>query len=196
MFKIKPGVRFILASASPRRLALLRGVGLEFEVQVSNCDETPLQGETPAAMVERLAKAKAHSVANNFPDAWVLGADTTVVLDDEILGKPENKADAHRMLSLIQGREHTVWGAFALVNLKSNTIFTGVHSSRVAMAAMSDQLIKQYIDTCEPLDKAGSYAIQGVGAGLVKSVAGSYTNVVGLNLSAVLQTLHSHYLLV
>ncbi|MCO6429671.1 MAG: septum formation protein Maf [Deltaproteobacteria bacterium] len=186
MFKLRSGIELILASASPRRLELLTGAGLKFKVIAPDVDESQLPGESPQQMTERLALLKAGSIAEANRSAWILAADTIVVLDGEVLGKPSGPKEAEEMLSRIQGRYHTVIGGFAIVNASSNVSHAEVHSSRVKMAALTPEMAARYVKTGEPLDKAGSYAIQGIGAGLVEEVQGSYTNVVGLNLSAVL----------
>lgn len=182
----------VLASGSPRRKEMLEQAGIPFEQIISQCDESVHPGEAPDAMVRRLSRDKAVSVATSCPFRWVLGADTTVVVDGEILGKPNDEKDALRMLSLIQGRTHTVCGGFTLVNLSRDIIHTEVHESLVEIAPLTDAEIWRYISTGEPLDKAGAYAIQGIGSGIVVSVSGSYTNVVGLNLAAVLQALKAN----
>ncbi len=179
----------ILASSSPRRREILSNAGLAFEVQVSNCDESLLPAERAQPMVERLARAKAQAVARQFPDRWVLGADTTVVADDEILGKPENADDARRMLQILQGRTHIVWGGIALVCEDRGYVRVASFSTEVSMRAMSAADIDAYIATGEPLDKAGAYAIQGIGAALIRSISGSYFNVVGLDIAAVVDML-------
>lgn len=171
----------ILASASPRRLELLSQVGLAFSVQPAHVDETPLPNEPAKEMVERLAYAKA--VAGDFP-GWRLGADTTVVLDGEVLGKPDHEAHAQQMLGRLQGRMHEVWGAFCLFRKRDGRTFVQSHMSRVWIVPMSADEIARYVATREPMDKAGSYAIQGLGTQLVSRVEGSYTNVVGLNVAA------------
>lgn len=179
----------ILASGSPRRSEMLQSCGIAFEKYVSECDEAVLPSETPKAMVERLAHLKAQTVATSHPSRWVLGADTTVVVDGDILGKPSDEEEAFSMLSRIQGREHEVWGAFSLVHVDSGIHKTVSHCSRVTMVALNDASIRAYIKTNEPMDKAGSYAIQGIGASIVAKVEGSYTNVVGLNLSSLLEVM-------
>ena len=181
----------VLASTSPRRKELLSGCNLEFIIQAPDCDESVLPRESPEAMVRRLALAKALSVASNFQQSWVIGADTTVAINGEILGKPLDKIDAFRMLSKLQGTQHQVWGGLALVNQSRNIQWVESHCSSVQLVNLSVDEIEQYIETGEPFDKAGSYAIQGIGAGFVSEIIGSYTNVVGLNLSALLQALKS-----
>lgn len=192
MFKCAKDVTFILASASPRRRELLAALGLEFSVQPADCDERRLTDEAPKQMVERLALVKAQTLTAANPEAWVLGADTCVVIDGHILGKPENEDQAVAMLQKIQGREHTVWGGLSLANRNRGVSHVESHSTQVKMSALSDAAIRLYIASGEPMDKAGAYAIQGIGAGLVESVEGSYTNVVGLNLAATLTALR-HY---
>ena len=173
--------QLILASASPRRRELLQQVGVKFRVEVADIDETPLSAETPAAYVARLALGKAQKVAANNPGCVVLGSDTTVVLDDEILGKPENDADARRILATLAGRRHQVMTAVALVRddqQRQQTVITQVH-----FAALTAAQIAAYVATGEPADKAGAYGIQGLGAVLVDAIDGSYSNVVGLPLT-------------
>jgi len=173
--------QLILASASPRRRELLQQIGVKFRVEVADIDETPLSAETPAAYVARLALGKAQKVAANNPGCVVLGSDTTVVLDDEILGKPENDADARRILATLAGRRHQVMTAVALERddqQRQQTVITQVH-----FAALTAAQIAAYVATGEPADKAGAYGIQGLGAVLVDAIDGSYSNVVGLPLT-------------
>lgn len=177
----------ILASGSPRRSEMLTGCGIAYEKKVSECDEAIIPGESAKDMVERLARLKAETVAALYTDRWVLGADTTVVVDGEILGKPEDINDAYRMLSHIQGRTHDVWGGFCLT--RSGQSIVESHLSKVTIMPLNAESIRAYVETKEPMDKAGSYAIQGIGASLVSEVTGSYTNVVGLNLAAVINAM-------
>lgn len=171
----------ILASASPRRRELLQQIGVKFRIEVADIDETPLSAEPPAAYVARLALGKAQKIAAENPGCVVLGSDTTVVLDDEILGKPENADDAARMLAALAGRRHQVMTAVALVKddqQRVQTVITNVH-----FAPLSAAQISAYVATGEPADKAGAYGIQGLGAVLVDAIEGSYSNVVGLPLT-------------
>jgi septum formation protein len=184
--------KLVLASASPRRRELLAGLGLAFEVRPVDFDETPHPGEAPRDYVLRLALGKAAARAG--AGELVLGADTIVVLDGELLGKPRDEADARRMLRRIAGREHAVYSGVALLEtLSGHAVETGelvgrsaatVEISGVVMAPLDDDEIAWYAATGEPLDKAGSYAVQGIGALLVEAIHGSYTNVVGLPLPA------------
>lgn len=181
----------VLASGSPRRRDLLAGLGLEFVVRPVDVDETPLPEEPPRAYVERLARDKA--AARVEPGELVLAADTTVVLDGEILGKPEDEAGAREMLGRLAGREHTVFTGIALVGGEGawngaspdgRAPRSHVEESRVRIAAMSPDELAWYAATGEGLDKAGSYAVQGLGALFVERICGDYTNVVGLPLPA------------
>ncbi len=195
MFKVRNGEELILASASPRRKELLRGIGLQFDVCSADIDETPRTSESPEEMVLRLAAEKAETIAAGHPSAWILAADTTVVLDGEILGKPLDKSDAIRMLRLLQGRRHQVLGGVTLLNLAKRVSRSELMVSMVKIMPLNTTLIENYVDSGEPMDKAGSYAIQGIGAGLVEEVTGSYTNVVGLNLAAVIGWLSEYNIL-
>jgi septum formation protein len=172
----------VLASASPRRRELLAGLGLAFEVRAAAIDESPLPGEAPAGYVRRLALAKAAAAAGE--GELVLGADTVVVLDAQMLGKPRDPDEARRMLASIAGREHVVLTGVALLDASGDRQQAAVEASRVRMARMSPREIAWYVAGGEPLDKAGAYAVQGTGALFVEAVYGNYTNVVGLPLPA------------
>ena len=172
----------ILASASPRRQELLDGIELEFRVRPANLDETALPGETPEAHVRRLAREKSRLQAGS--GELVLAADTVVAIDGQILGKPADDLEARSMLRRLQSRIHTVWTGVALTDgCRRRTVET-VERSEVDIGPMSEEDIDWYVATGEPLDKAGSYAIQGLGALFVTAVRGNYTNVVGLPLPA------------
>lgn len=178
-------MRFVLASGSPRRRELLEGIGLPFEIIVSDLEEKREEGESAEAYVRRLAIDKAAVVAERVPEAWVLAADTTVYLDGEILEKPLSRSDAIRMLTTIAGREHTVYTGVALRNLARGYADDSVTASNVRVIHLTPREIEWYVDTGEPMDKAGAYAIQGIGAMFIESVVGNYSNVVGLPLSEV-----------
>lgn len=175
-------MKLVLASSSPRRRELLHAVGLEFDVVVSHVEEIPGAGERVEDYVQRLSREKAAEVAKRHPDQWVIAADTVVYLDGEILEKPRDDAHAIAMLERIAGREHVVYSGVTLHCAARNFSETEMCASRVTMAQMTTEEIEAYVATGEPLDKAGAYAIQGVGALLVDSVDGNYTNVVGLPL--------------
>jgi septum formation protein len=178
------GPCLILASASPRRADLLRTAGIPFTVAVANIDEREHPGEPPPAYVERLAGQKASQVEAGHPGAFVLAADTTVVLDGTILGKPRDTADAAHMLSLLAGRRHEVLTGVCLRGPggfhRSDVITTGV-----VFAPMSAAEIASYVASGEPMDKAGSYAVQGLASRFITRIEGSYPNVVGLPVEVV-----------
>jgi septum formation protein len=182
----------ILASASPRRRELLSLAGLAFEVVVSPVEEpAPDGGEHPAAYAARMARLKAAAVADLHPMAVVLGADSVVAVGETILGKPSNAADAQRMLRLLSGRTHqVVTGCAVFAPGREPAIFTV--STDVTMGEISEERLKAYVATGEPMDKAGAYAIQGGAAAFVTTICGSYTNVVGLPLAEVVDCLRNH----
>ncbi len=195
MNRLKEGTNLILASGSPRRRELLSEAGLNFEVVPTNVNEDLLAGELPEKMVRRLAREKARALLERFPRAVILGADTTVVVSGEILGKPVDRADAARSLGLLQGAVHTVWTAFSLQCAERRIDLVDASSTEVKMIALTPEQIEQYVATGEPMDKAGAYAIQGKGAQLIEWVKGSYTSVIGLNVSSVISTLAANGLL-
>ena len=157
--------------------------GIPFEVLAAEVDETPLPGESPMAYVERLAIAKANAVLPMRPDARVLGADTTVTIDGEILAKPADERDAVRMLQLLSGRVHEVHTGVALVTRES--LRSAVDTTRVWFDVMTDEDISWYVSTGEPVDRAGAYAIQGFASRFIPRIEGSYSNVVGLPVTLV-----------
>jgi septum formation protein len=177
--------QFILASASPRRRELLQRVGIAFGIIPSETSEVAQPGELPQEYALRVASEKAWDVARKHPGAWVLGADTIVEIDGEILGKPQDAADGQRMLRQLSGRTHQVMTAFALLDEAGWVRVRQVVISRVTFKPLSDAQIREYLATGEPFDKAGAYAVQGLGAALVEGVEGSYTNVVGLPMDEV-----------
>ncbi len=174
----------VLASGSPRRRDLLGLLGLPFAVDPSGADETPPAGATPEAVAQSLALAKAREVAARHPDACILGADTLVAVDDLILGKPADTADAARMLRLLRGRAHRVPTGVALI-APDGTETALVETATVTMHPYTEVAIGAYLSTGEPFDKAGSYAVQGAGGALVAAVEGCYTTVVGFPLCRV-----------
>ena len=174
----------ILASSSPRRRELLSQVGIPFEVVPGNIDEENAQlTGTPAQKAEQLAYMKALAVASGLKSGLVLGADTIVVCDDEIFGKPADENDARRMLKKLEGREHQVITGIALVDASDGKAKTEHEVTTVRFSKMTDMEIDAYISSGEPFDKAGAYAIQGRAAVFVESLDGCYSNVVGLPLS-------------
>ena len=180
-------MRFILASSSPRRRELLAAIGIDFDVVPSHVPEEHQQGEAPKEYVARLSRAKASAIARSHPARWVIAADTTVLLGDELLEKPLDADDAVRMLSTIAGRTHTVYTGVTIQNDGTGYRETEVAESEVTMLPLSADDIGWYVATGEPLDKAGAYAVQGIGAMFIDSIHGSYTNVVGLPVALLFQ---------
>ena len=175
----------VLASASPRRTEILRAVGWPFEAHPANIDESMAEGEPAADYVERVARAKAEAVAASRLFGLVLGADTVVVVDDHVLGKPAGRAEARQMLRLLSEREHEVLTGVALVRAETKRCVVAHERTRVRFAPMSDAEIDWYVGTGEPLDKAGAYAVQGHAALFIETIEGNYWNVVGLPLRLV-----------
>ena len=173
-------MRILLASSSPRRRELLTMIGIAHEVIPADIDESYLPGEVPVAHAERLARTKAGAVAARHPGAIVVGADTIVVIDNAVLGKPRDTADAARMLRVLSGRTHTVFTAVAVQN--GAAIESGVEAVTVTFRHLSDAEIESYIGTGEPMDKAGAYGIQGFGATIVERIDGDFFAVMGLPL--------------
>lgn len=175
----------VLGSASPRRAALLRELGVPFEVCASDIPEVPHPGEDPAAFARRAAIDKGLAVARLRPGAWVLAADTVVTIDGAILGKPVDAAEARAMLRRLSGRAHAVLTAIALIAPDATCVASEVVESTVAFRELDDAEIAAYVATGEPADKAGAYAIQGGAAAFVRAVHGSRSNVIGLPVEAV-----------
>lgn len=176
-------MNIILASGSPRRKEILENTNLKFSVITSDIDERIFENEEPIQLVLRLAFEKCMSVAQNNPSDLVIGADTIVVLDNEILGKPKNEEEAFNTLSKLSNREHQVITGMSIVNLGNEKKIVDYAISNVKFKKLTDQDIKDYISTKECLDKAGSYGIQGYGALLVEEIKGDYFNIVGLPIS-------------
>lgn len=204
----------VLASASPRRQELLRNAGISFTVQPADVDETPLAGEPPRECAERLAREKALAVWRTRPQDLVLGADTIVVVDETILGKPVDADDAARMLRLLSGRVHRVItgvcvaeavasrqlpvagqatpqaalprrNSYEILRTENGELRTASETTLVTMSELSDEEIRDYVATGEPMDKAGAYAIQGVASRWIPRIEGDYSNVVGLPVALV-----------
>lgn len=179
--------RVILASQSPRRTELLRVIGLAHEVRPADIDETQLPDEDPVPHAERLARGKALRLAAEFPGAVVIGADTIVVLDGQILGKPADAEEARRTLTRLSGRTHSVHTAIAVA--RGNALASAVESVEVTFLPLAEGEIEAYVATGEPADKAGAYGIQGHGAALVERIHGDYFAVMGLPLSRLVRLL-------
>lgn len=198
----------VLASASPRRQELLRGAGIAITVQPTHIPEVPLEGEPPKAFAERLAREKAWAIFKQRPTDFVLGADTIVVVDGKILGKPADAADAGRMLRLLSGRPHEVTTGVCLMGPRagSTSVTTDAANSKpetslgdtrsettlVTMTGLTEEEIHSYVGTGEPMDKAGAYAIQGIASRWIPRIEGDYSNVVGLPIALVYRMLKEH----
>ncbi len=177
----------VLASASPRRQELLRNAGITFEVQPAHIPEDPLPGEDAKECAERLAREKALAVASQRPQERVLGADTVVVVDGELLGKPSDAADAARMLRRLSGRGHQVITGVCLAVGGQWSVAS--ETTSVTMSEISEKEIADYVAGGEPMDKAGAYAIQGIASRWIPRIEGDYSNVVGLPVALVLRML-------
>ncbi|HVR41027.1 MAG TPA: Maf family protein [Thermoanaerobaculia bacterium] len=182
-------MKFILASSSPRRRELLASIGVDFDVIPSHVPEVHEPGEAPEEYVARLSRDKAERIATQHPSRWVIAADTTVLLGEQLLEKPVDVADAERMLAAIAGQTHIVYTGVTLQNLERGHHETRVAESEVRMLPLSPDEIAWYVRTGEPLDKAGAYAVQGIGGMFIDSIHGSYSNVVGLPLATLFQML-------
>ncbi len=186
----------ILASTSPRRRYLLEQAGLKFTVVASRFEETTATPEEPETYVRQMAEGKAGEVAQRYPEYWVIGADTIVLIDNTILGKPQSQDQAKSMLARLSGRTHRVFTGFCICCRTANRYYCETVWTDVRFKKLSGPEIDWYVASGEPLDKAGAYGIQGLGTFLVKSINGSYTNVVGLPVCEVLEFLISEKVLV
>ena len=182
----------ILASESPRRQALLSDLGISFRVVPAQVQEIPRPGEQPAVFSKRMAQEKARAVSQQYPEDWVLGADTVVSLGKRLLGKPDSLREAKKFLEALNNRTHEVITSFCLINQSLKKALARSVYTRVTFKRFSRREIDWYLQTGEPLDKAGAYAIQGRGSFLVREIKGSYTNVVGLPLTEVLEALEKN----
>lgn len=185
---ISPDYPLVLASASPRRRRLLEQIGLPFFCSPSNINEDDSFSEGPPAPA-LLAQEKARAVSQGHRNAWILGADTIVTKGQRVLGKPRDPADARRMLTMLSGSEHTVITGFCILDPFARTAHQEEVITLVKMKSLTDEEIRAYIASGEPFGKAGSYAIQGIGSFMVEAITGSYTNVVGLPICALVKAL-------
>ncbi len=186
-------MKLILASSSPRRAEVLRDAGIAFEVRAVHIDETRRPGESAQAMVARLAEAKTRAVSQTLPcekDCIVIGADTAVEMKGEIFGKPGDARDAGEMLATLSGRTHQVLSGIFLLRLPDGATRAAVESTSVTFALLERSEIEAYVATCEPMDKAGAYAIQGRAGRYITRIEGCYFNVVGLPLARIHALLH------
>ncbi len=188
-------VPIILASASPRRQQFLNQMGISFKSIPAVIDETPLANEAPQRFAERMAKAKASSISENNPQACIIGADTVVTCDNKIFGKPGDAEDALHTLKYLQGKTHKVITGVAVFFPSKALYYCGSETTLVTFDTFTDAALQAYIHCGEPMDKAGSYAIQGRGTFLVKNISGSCSNVIGLPVNLIVQLLLTHGLI-
>jgi len=181
----------ILASHSPRRRELLKLIGHPFTCCTTTVDETPAEDESPGVHVTRLSELKAVTAGRTLDRGIVIGCDTVVVLNGEILGKPRSRDEALDMLMNLQGRTHTVYSGFALYDVPTGRLMSDYETTQVTMRSITEDIFLRYIETGEPLDKAGAYGIQGYGAVLISSIQGCYFNVMGLPLSRLMEALYT-----
>jgi septum formation protein len=181
--------QIILASKSPRRRYLLEQAGLKFSVIPSSIDEAKIPLCSPETYVRILSEAKADDISKKYPEKWVIGADTIVLKNNDILGKPRSRDEARTMLKQLSGQVHQVLTGYAVCCKAKNKMFSETIKTDVQFKNLTHDEIEWYVHTTEPFDKAGSYAIQGLGTFLVKSINGSYTNVVGLPVCEVIEFL-------
>ncbi|WP_297132337.1 Maf family protein [Terrisporobacter sp.] len=186
-------MNIILASNSPRRREILENTKVRFSIKGSQIDEVINSNESPKETVMRLAYEKALDIAKDNKDALVIGADTIVVINDTILGKPKDEKEAYDMIKLLSGKTHYVITGFALINLSLEKKVIDYEISKITFKELSNECIKDYIQTKESLDKAGAYGIQGYGALLVKNIEGDYFNIVGLPISKMSDCLKNHF---
>lgn len=186
-------MNIILASNSPRRREILENTKVRFSIKGSQIDEVINSNESPKETVMRLAYEKALDIAKDNKDALVIGADTIVVINDTILGKPKDEKEAYDMIKLLSGKTHYVITGFALINLSLEKKVIDYEISKVTFKELSNECIKDYIQTKESLDKAGAYGIQGYGSLLVKNIEGDYFNIVGLPISKMSDCLKNHF---
>ncbi|HNT69265.1 MAG TPA: Maf family protein [Syntrophorhabdaceae bacterium] len=191
MFHIQEGDSIILASESARRVDILRTLGVSFAIVPPDVDESRKKDEPPKEYVLRVSHEKAHKVGSHFTDKWIIAADTVVVYKNRILGKPRNEQEAFNMLKTLSGKWHKVITGFCVLNLSKKIAYRDAVETKVFVRDLHDEEIKRYIKTSEPLDKAGSYAVQGKGGYMVKEIKGSYTNVVGLPICEIAEALLS-----
>jgi len=189
MQKTEIAPKLILASQSPRRRDLLEQAGIDFSVIPSSFDEYSVKLSPPDIYVRQLAESKAMDISEQYPASWVIGADTIVFIDDTVLGKPDSRSEARTMLKSLSGRTHQVLTGYCVCCQIINRFFSEAVKTDVCFKKLTEREIDWYINSGEPFGKAGAYAIQGIGAFLVKRIDGSYTNVVGLPVCEVVEIL-------
>ncbi len=191
MFQVKDENAIVLASESTRRIDILRTLGVSFSIIPPDIEERKRSDESPKDFVLRVAYEKAQKVGTLFPDKWIIGADTAVVHKGRVLGKPASEKDASAMLKRLRGSWHKVFTGYCVLNVSKHIVYQDVAETKVFIKDLTDEEIEKYIRTSEPLDKAGSYAVQGKGGYMVKEIKGSYTNVVGLPICEITEVLLS-----
>ena len=184
---MKSSKKIILASGSPRRKELLKKAGIKFNISVSNFNENIKENLSPHSLVKKLSLEKAKTVFENYRDAIIIGADTIVVCDGKILGKPKDKKDAKKILKFLSSKTHIIITGFTIIN--EGEIITKSEETKVTMRKITQEEIEAYIKTGEPFDKAGAYAIQGIASKFIEKVEGDYSNAVGLPVKSVLEEL-------
>ena len=189
MEKPATGPGLILASKSPRRRYLLEQAGIEFSVIPSSFDENSVKLSSPDSYVRQLAESKAGDISEQYPDSWVIGADTIVLIDGTILGKPGSRAEARTMLKILSGKTHQVLTGYCICCRRIGRLFSEAVKTQVRFKKLTEKEIDWYINSGEPFDKAGAYGIQGIGMFLVRRINGSYTNVVGLPVCEIVEYL-------
>jgi septum formation protein len=195
MLNSKNKPKITLASESPRRNILLRQAGLSFSVIPSSFDESTVSMITPQPYVKILAQSKALDVSKSHPDNWIIGADTIVVINETILGKPTSKNNARDMLNCLSNTTHTVITGYCICCQTEGKLYSDTVSTDVIFKPLSEKEIEWYIHTEEPFDKAGAYAIQGLASSFVKEIIGSYTNVVGLPVYEIVDYLLNEHII-
>ena len=181
--------KIILASASPRRKELLEKIGLKFEVEPGACQEIVDKDLEPHELVQKLSREKAEAVARKYRNAVVIAADTVVLIDGKILGKPKSPTEAKKMLRVLSGKSHVVITGFTIIDTSQRRILSKAAETKVYIRELNPEEIDAYVKSGEPLDKAGAYGIQGLGSVIVEKIEGDYFNVVGLPLSALAESL-------
>ena len=184
----------ILASSSPRRQEFLSLLDLEYQTVPAFIDETPATGESPECFARRMAVAKAEQIATISPESCVIGADTVVALDQTLFGKPRDRHEALTTLKRLQGQTHQVITGFAILMKQRAIVELGAITTLVTFDTFTDNILQAYVDSGEPMDKAGAYGIQGKGTFLIRSITGSFSNVVGLPVNEIVQRLLRHRL--
>ena len=181
--------KIVLASSSPRRKELLEQIGLRFEIDPSNCEEDMHNGLAPHELARSLSLEKARAVAPKYPDALIIAADTFILFGDRLMGKAYTDTEAREMLSALNGRIHSVITGLTVLDTSDNRMVTDCVETTVRFRKLTEQELKNYVASGEPIGKAGAYAIQGLGAVIVQGIEGDYSNVVGLPLTALAQAL-------